>query len=182
MAKRTAPDASARPTIGAGPGVAAPYESALNKALDKLTSEVLVFLLAYVILVIALVTLRERIPETLAGLLYVIPVLGIVAYAWLRKRTVVRAPHAPGVSVRALFVKDAYVGGVRGPAPARGEGPVDVSVGIASGSATAVGVDAGAEGDDARYLGTIFRELTPSHRRQLIASATQMLERQKPAR
>lgn len=180
MAKRATSGSSARAAGRSATDMKLPYETALNKAFDKLTSEIFVFLLAYMILVIALVTLRASIPDGVRALLYVIPILGVTGYAWLRKRTVIREPQAGGVSVKALFVKDAYVGGVRGVGPASDAGAVDVSVGVAAGGGTVVGVDRGNEADDLRYLSSIFHQLTDSHRRQLIMSASQMLERQNP--
>src|SRR5215471_467913 len=174
MAKTATPGSSTRAAARSGTNVDLPYEVALNKALDKLTSEILIFLLAYMILVIALVTLRGSIPEGLRVLLYVIPILGILGYAWLRKRTVIREPRAGGVSVNALFVKDAYVGGVRGGRSGE-SGPVDVSVGIATGRGAVVGVDETNASDDLKYLQGIFHQLTESHRRQLITSASQLL-------
>jgi len=172
------PGSSTRAAARSGTNVDLPYEVALNKALDKLTSEILIFLLAYMILVIALVVLRGSIPEGLRVLLYVIPILGISGYAWLRKRTVIREPRSGGVSVKALFVKDAYVGGVRGVGRGGEAGAVDVSVGIATSRGTVIGVDQTSTADDLKYLQSIFDQLTESHRRQVITSASQLLDRQ----
>jgi hypothetical protein len=173
------PGSSTRASARSGTTVDLPYEVALNKALDKLTSEILIFLLAYMILVIALVMLRGSIPDGLRVLLYVIPILGFVGYAWLRKRTVIREPRSSGVSVKALFVKDAYVGGVRGAGRGAEAGAVDVSVAVATGRGTVVGVDQTNVADDLKYLQSIFHQLTESHRRQVITSASQLLDRQK---
>jgi hypothetical protein len=60
-----------------------PYEAALNKAFDKLTSEILIFLLAYTILLIGLAVFGSGIATQFRNLLYIIPVLGVVAYVTL---------------------------------------------------------------------------------------------------
>ena len=53
-----------------------PFEPALLKAFDKLTNEILIFLLAYVILLIGLGVFADELSETLKNLLYIIPIMG----------------------------------------------------------------------------------------------------------
>ena len=184
----TDPDGPATGPAATAPASQQPYEAALSGALtaaiNKLSSEILIFLLAYVILLVLLSTLGSGIPTELRALLYIIPVLGVGGYIWVRKRNVVRAAHdsAQRLRVSALSATDdAYVAGVRGSV---GEAPGDVSVqsGRASGRARVIGVDtAAADGEDAadvRYLLDVARQLDPAGRRQLIARAQAMLGKQ----
>ena len=62
-----------------------PYERVLAKAFDKLTSEILIFLLAYTILLIGLLYFGINIPDTWRNFFYLIPVIGVLAYIWLQQ-------------------------------------------------------------------------------------------------
>lgn len=149
-----------------------PYETALAKAFDKLTSEIFVFLLAYMILIIGLATLGQGIPDGLRGLLYIIPILGILAYGWSRKRTVTQDPGASGINVRAIFVKDGYVGGIRGSANSAPNN-VDVSGGFITGGGTVIGVDQPSQqtGQTAQFLVSIFDGLDENDQDEIIQYA-----------
>jgi hypothetical protein len=81
------------------PRANAPYEGALNIAFNRLTSEILIFLLAYTILLIGVVVFGAGLPTELRTLLYIIPILGVVAYVWLQKRTIVKKAAAGNVDV-----------------------------------------------------------------------------------
>ncbi len=79
---------------------APPYEGVLLKAFDRLTSEIFIFLLAYVILIIGLSFFNVAMTNTLITLLYLIPILGVVSYAWLRQRALVNDAKEHGVNVK----------------------------------------------------------------------------------
>lgn len=168
------------PSFPGGPAL--PYQVALNKAFDKLTSEVLIFLLAYTILVVAVLFLREHIPHTFAILLYLIPLLGILAYGWLRKKTIVRDPAAAGIRVRALLVGGkGQVFGVKGPGSVQGEhGHVNVAAGVVRGDGQVVGIDQSPKlSGGAQHLLEIFDRLDEEGRAKLVASALRLLEKSK---
>jgi|GEM_PF-2290360 len=156
-----------------------PYESTLNKAFDKLTSEIFIFLLAYMILVIGLVVFGKGIPSGLRALLYIIPVLGILSYGWGRKRTVIQEPRASGIRVRALWVKGGYVGGVRGPDTFQ-DGDVDIAGAVVSKDGIVVGRDSGGDSTDeaSRYLLSIFESLNENDRGELIQHALHIKHKQ----
>src|SRR5687767_2395358 len=167
-----------------GTGPAAPYEPVLIKAFDKLTSQVFIFLLAYLILVIGLGVLAPDITSQLSTLLYVLPMVGISSYVWQRRRSLAREARQQGISVKAGIVTgEAQVAGIRS---TRGDAnlPSDVSVGVglASGRSRVEGVVIGAEGTsadaarDAQYLNAIFEQLSPVQRRKMIASAQRLLD------
>jgi hypothetical protein len=159
---------------------AAPYETALNSAFNKLTSEIFVFLLAYTILLIALTALARNIPPMLRLLLFVIPVLGIIAYGWLKKRAAVRNPHAQGVRVRAGIVgSKGYVGGVRGPGQVP-TGGLDVRGGIVS-SGVLVGVDQANrdQGSAANFLVNIFEGLPSEDQSAVVRYALELQAKKK---
>lgn len=164
----------------------APFEGALIKAFDKLTSQIFIFLLAYVILLIGLAGFGSEMAATLRNLLYIIPVLGVVAYVWLQQRQIIKQASDKGVHVRAGIVKDsAYVAGRRGPIS---DSPDTVTVGVGLASrGTVIGVDNSSADDtgvdtpqssDAKYLMDIFQKLNESNRRKLIGSAQGMLNKQ----
>jgi hypothetical protein len=93
----------------------APYEAVLMRALDKLTSQIFIFLLAYTMLLIGLAAYGAEMAAWLRNLLYIIPVLGVSTYVLLRQRTLARKAAAHGVQVRAGIVRDSgYVAGIRG--------------------------------------------------------------------
>ena len=67
-----------------------PYADALNLAFKKLTSEVFIFLLAYVILLIGMGVFAQQAEKSTRYLLYAIPVVGIAGELLLRKGPIVR--------------------------------------------------------------------------------------------
>jgi hypothetical protein len=126
------------------PQANAPYEEALKIALNKLTSEVFIFLLAYTILLIGIAVFGSGLTTQLRTLFYIIPILGVAAYIWLRRPNIVKKA-AGDVRVRALLARGgANVIGVRG-GPGQEQGNTDVSAGIASGS-NVIGRDYGRVG------------------------------------
>jgi hypothetical protein len=158
-----------------------PYEGVFTKALDKLTSEVLIFLLAYATLIVVLAVFAPSIPKSLQTLLYVIPVLGIAGYGWLRRRAIARRSQRGGVRVKSVVARDGYVGGVRG--MERGQPPpsdVRVTAGLTE-SSHVVGVDYGGGeaggGVSEGFLLELFRQLSEVDRRRLIAAAGRMVDK-----
>jgi hypothetical protein len=161
----------------------APYEAPLTKAFDKLTSEIFIFLLAYGILIIGLAVFGEKLASTLKTLLYIIPILGVVAYLWQSQKTIRNKVGEAGINIRAGIVSDsADVAGVRG---AKAGNPlpehVDVGVGAASGKARVSGLIYGKdEGSDnsEKYLLDLFKDLNKVNRGELISSAQKLLRKQ----
>jgi hypothetical protein len=171
---------------------AAPYEDALIKAFDRLTSEIFIFLLAYFILIVGLSFLNVRLTDTLRNLLYIIPILGVVAYLWVRQHELVRDAKKHGVDVKegvrvdaGNVSDDAVITGVSG----AGEGPignVDVAVRRASNRAIITGIDyaqadAHSPSEEERYLVKLFRQLDVTSRDRLIAQAQKLRKKQNPA-
>src|SRR5215470_16459936 len=98
---RASPD---RARTGGNSNRSAPFEAPLTKAFDKLTSEIFIFLLAYVILLIGLAIFGSELANTLRNLLYLIPVLGVMAYVWLQQRKIVNVAKEQGINVKAGIV------------------------------------------------------------------------------
>src|SRR2546421_10359047 len=169
------------------PRANAPYEGALNIAFNRLTSEILIFLLAYMILLIGLAAFGSSIETELRSLFYIIPVLGVGAYIWLKRRTIVKKAGDQSVQVRSHRAEDeAYVGGVRCPVQAL-PNKVDVDSYKASGRAQVVGVDVGnthvtstetAQSTDAQNIMLIFQQLNQENRKRLFVNAMDMLTKQ----
>jgi hypothetical protein len=164
---------------------AAPYEAPLTKAFDKLTSEIFIFLLAYVILIIGLAVFGEKLANTIKTLLYIIPVLGVAAYAWQNQKVIRTNASKRGVDVRAGMVTgSAKVVGSRGdPNP----GNVKLSVGWAGGNSSVMGSDVGSQeirkdNESAdfseKFLIEQFVKLNESNRRELIARLLKLLDKQ----
>jgi hypothetical protein len=161
----------------------APYEAVLMRALDKLTSQVFIFLLAYTMLLIGLAVFGAEVAAWLRNLLYIIPILGVLTYVLLRQRRLARKAAANGVQVRAGVVRDsAYVAGIRG-VVREFLNNVRVSVGWVSGEARVGGVDQGEglgtegeapKGTEAQYLLSLYKELSDTDRSRLLAQAMQM--------
>jgi hypothetical protein len=163
--------------------LSAPYEAVLMRALDKLTSQIFIFLLTYTMLLIGLAAYGAEIAAWLRNLLYIIPILGVLAYVLLQQRRLARKAAAHGVQVRAGIVKDsAYVAGIRGIAREFLDN-VRVSVGWVSGEAQVVGVDEtrrldteseAPKGTEAQYLLSLYQGLSKTDRSRLVAHAMRM--------
>jgi hypothetical protein len=151
----------------------APYEAALTAALNRLTSEVLVFLLAYTILLVGLSVLGGAIVPALRALFYVIPVLGVGAYVLLRRRRAVRSARRQGVDVGSLLAGGrATVVGVRGRA---GVSPnVRLRSGIAGGDAVVAGYDAPPSGVPDELV-EIYERLDRAGRLRLLEAGSRIL-------
>ena len=163
----------------------APYEGALNIALNKLTSEVLLFLLAYTILLIGIAVFGSGLTTELRTLLYIIPILGVVAYVWLQRRTIVRKAAAGNVGVRSTVARGgSEVIGVLGPGQEQGNTTVDS---LFASSSRVIGRDYGGAGSqsastandtDVQYLIEIFQKLEEAGRNELIANALKIQKKQ----
>ena len=165
---------------------AAPYSEVLAKAFDKLTSQILIFLLAYVILLIGLATLGSQLAPTIRNLLYMIPLLGVAAFVFERRQKIVRDGRQKGIDINARNVSgSASVIGVRG---ATNDLPENVTlrVGRARDKAVVHGVEyAGVSDLDAepadsgeQYLLNLFKRLNEDNRSELIATAQRMKKKQ----
>jgi hypothetical protein len=158
----------------------APYESALGIAFQKLSSQVLIFLLAYVILIIGMEFFASGTAAQLRVLLYLIPILGAGAYVLLEKRKM----RLNGISAAAGYASGSTVEGVRGD-PGKVSGPVRAMAGFAVKGATVRGVDMGGgeihRPADLAYLSDLFANLDEEGRQELIATAMELL-RERPRR
>ena len=163
------------------PQTDAPYEGALNIALNKLTSEVLIFLLAYTILLIGIAVFGSGLAAELRTLLYVIPILGVVAYAWLQKRQILKRATAGNVRVGSTVARrGAEVIGIRGPGQEQGNTTVDS---LFASDSRVIGRDYGradsqstsaVDAADVRYLVEIFQKLDEAGRNELMTNALEI--------
>ena len=158
---------------------AAPYEGVLLRAFDKLTSEVFVFLLAYLILVIGFAVFSPGLVTPLRTLIYILPILGIAGYLWIKSGRVTKRAEDSGVQVwSGVATGSARVTGVRGGIGSL-LGRVKVRSGFAGGDARVVGVDVGSEaegrGAQEEYLLELFRKLNASDRLKLVSEASRIL-------
>jgi len=147
----------------------------LTKAVKRLTSQVLLFLIAYLILVAILILAGATIePKVQAGLFFV-PVLGIIAYVYLEKKTLDTQTRAVEDSTRVVAEKvdNSEIVGRRGKVD-QNEGSVDVRVKDAK-NAMIVGVDAMpgtvSQNSQRDYLLKIFDGLGADARRNLVDKA-----------
>jgi hypothetical protein len=175
---------SAQATTPATTGAqTAPYEVPLTKAFDKLTSEVFLFLLAYVILLIGLAVFGSSLIVPLRTLLYIVPILGVAAYLWQQQGMIVKDGKNQGIDVKAgKVVDDAHIAGVMN-APREGAIPSNVKVRVkkASGSARVSGAeyaDGNASDNKTGYTLQIFQQLNSQNQMKLIANAQKMLSQQ----
>jgi hypothetical protein len=176
------------PEASAGSKTAgAPYEAALNAAFEKLTDQILVFLLAYVLLLIGISVFASGIANELRILLYIIPILGVAAYAWTRRRGLSRQARSHDVRVTSGIARGAgtYVGGERGVVN-RGAGRTTTGSLIATGGASVVGRDATTYTDKqtqqtaaAQYLAQIFQKLDERNQGKLVSAAQTLLDQQR---
>jgi len=151
-----------------------PYEAALGMAFQKLSSQILIFLLAYVILIIGMEVFAGEAAAQLRVLLYLIPILGACAYVLLEKRKV----KSNGISAAAGYASGSTVEGIRGD-PGKVSGPVRAMAGFAVKGAKIRGVDMdGREADrpaDLTYLSELFAKLDEDDRQKLISAAIGLL-------
>jgi len=167
------------------PQANAPFEEALKIALNRLTSEVFIFLLAYTILLIGIAIFGSGLTTQLRTLFYIIPILGITAYMWLRRPAIVKKA-AGNVRVRVLLAQEgAKVIGVRG-GPGQEQGHTDVRAGFVSRSEvfgrdySGVGSQNRSDADAAsvRYLAEIFQNLEKAGQNELMTNAHEIQKRE----
>jgi hypothetical protein len=164
----------------------APYEPVLLIAFDKLTNQILIFLLAYVILLIGLGVFAIELSDTLKNLLYIIPILGAGGYFLSQNRKISNDAEKHGINVKAGWVSGkAKVIGKRSPT---GEASVseniDVIAGVAKGEAEIAGVVIEDKKPvepppDIGYLSNLYEDLNDDGRRKLIEKAHDYVEKHK---
>lgn len=155
-----------------------PYGAALKQAIDKLTSEVFLFLIAYVILLVGAELLAPGLTRNYRYLFYILPIVGIGAYLFQRSRHLAKQSREQlerSVTVSSTLAHDATVVGVRG------EGadiPEEVAVvsRMALGGSEIIGVDVGRGSSDARleYLSRLFEKLDEADRDALVSRALEL--------
>jgi hypothetical protein len=156
---------------GSGPS-ALPIEF-LSQALQRLTSEVLIYLLAYAVLVASLVIWGGSVNAALRNILYILPPLGVAAYLYQQRRRI-KSSRPPRVAVSVLFAgRDAIVAGIRGTWQ-----PADVRVKAGFATGKVVGVETGQQAEsaaaDITYLTELFNKLETKGRQKVIQVATQL--------
>jgi len=157
---------------GSGPS-ALPIEF-LSQALQRLTSEVLIYLLAYAVLVASLIIWGGSVNAALRNILYILPPLGVAAYLY-EQRHRIKSNRPPRVAVSVLFAgRHAIVAGIRGTWR-----PVDVRVKTGVVTGKVVGVETGQQAEsapaDITYLTTLFDKLDSEGRLEVIRVAMQHL-------
>jgi hypothetical protein len=161
-----------------------PLGEALGKAVDKLTSQIFLFLIAYLILVIFLTMRASDLSVQVRVLLDLIPALGVIAYVYLEKKKIAEVKKKLQIDVNArIATGGASVTGLRGPAP-DSLNELGVTVGYAGGKAQVIGVDstpaASSGAADREYLLQLFETLDAKDRLELIGAATRMHMQQTP--
>lgn len=158
----------------------APYENVLNTAFSKLTSEILVFLLAYMILLVVLVWIGPTLGTPLLGLFYVIPVLGIIFYVWVKRQRIVAMPQdSRDVTVKVRKAEgESSVVGERGVFPTTA-GSTVVTAGHVRDQARVEGRAINNTTDaSAQLLIPLFEKLDQRNQWKLISNAQSMLNKQ----
>lgn len=157
---------------GSGPS-ALPIEF-LSQALQRLTSEVLIYLLAYAVLVASLIIWGKPVNPALRNILYILPPLGVAAYLFQQRRRI-KSNRPPRVVVRALLTwgKGSVIG-IRGKGY---QGDVKVKAGVTA-NGKVVGVDVRQEVEaaavDITYLTDLFNKLDKKGRQKVILVATEL--------
>jgi hypothetical protein len=161
----------------------APYERVLSKAFDKLTSEVLIFLLAYTILLVVLVWIGPNLGTWLLTLFYIIPILGLITYVWLKRRDIAQREQEREVQVKVRRARgEAYVVGEEGSFQ-NISGSTTVNAGNVSDKARVKGRVIGStpsdtSNSDANYLVSVFERLNRGNQTRIVSQAIDMLTRQ----
>lgn len=153
---------------GSGPS-ALPIEF-LSQALQRLTSEVLIYLLAYAVLVASLIIWGKPVNPALRNILYILPPLGVAAYLYQQRRRV-KSSRPPRVAVTSLFTgRQGSVIGIDGTG---WQGDVKVKAGIAKGKVAGVKVGQRTESPpaDIAYLTVLFNKLDNKGQQEVIRLA-----------
>ena len=165
---------STKPADQPGSGPTALPLNFLSQALQRLTSEILIYLLGYAVLVASLIIWGGSVNPALRNILYILPPLGIAAYIYQQRRRV-KSKRLPRVAVSALFTgRGGSVLGIEG---LDYKGDVSVKAGIARGGSEVVGVKAGKKVEplpaDITYLTALFGKLDNEARQKVIRVAMQ---------
>jgi len=146
----------------------------LSVAVQRLRSEILIYLLAYAVLVVVVLLWGRELSLALQGLLYLLPLVGVAAYLVSQSRRVAQG-RQPRVTVGTLFTgKQAVVVGTERP-----DAAADVSVSAALTRGTVKGVatppaEAGDDSSQAAYLAELFAGLRPDQRHKVIEVAQRL--------
>lgn len=117
--------------------IKAPYEDVILQGIKKLDSQILIFLLLYVIILSGMVSYFNTIPLALQLALITIPFFGVVAFIFYRRKSV-SEQLASNISVRVNKIGDkARVIGGQGD---QSNANINVDVENASGESMVIGV------------------------------------------
>jgi hypothetical protein len=157
-----------------------PYGAMLRAGLEKLTDQVLIFLLLYVMLLIGVSVFAPDMANQFRALLYIVPILGVVAFVWVRRRSLKVSARTRDVRVQSAIAVGAgtYVGGERGTGQ-DGTGATNVGSLLAAGGAAVIGRDVPVQTQElprVQYLLEIFHALDELKQRKLIADAQRLLD------
>jgi hypothetical protein len=158
----------------------APYENVLNTAFSKLTSQILVFLLAYMVLLVVLVWIGPTLSIPFIGLFYIIPILAMISYIWVKRQGIVAKPQeSRNVNVKVRKAEgEAFIGGERGIFPDT-VGSTTVSTGHVRDQAQVIGRDRdNITNTNTRFLNSLFEKLDQRNQMKLISNAQEMLTKQ----
>lgn len=156
-----------------------PYEASFSKGLEKLTDQILVFLLLYMILLIGLDLFAKGIVEKYRPLLYIIPIGGVISYAWRQKKNAVKNKNDIRQGTK-IDVKETY-GRVLGKQGDLSEGYVDIQAGQVGKDAEIIGESSYFDDNrannstDVKFLIDIFEQLNSSDKLEIINNATTKL-------
>lgn len=135
---------------------------------------------------IGLAVFGPQLADSLRNLLYIIPVVGVMAYLWLQQQGIVKDGKEQGIDVKTGIVTgSAQVIGIEGAKPGADlPKKVQVSTILASDKAKVIGTSyAYAEPEvprnrDLEDLTVIFKQLERSNQIKLLNSAESLLKKQ----
>ncbi len=147
-----------------------PFEQALTEGFKKLTNEVFLFLLCYMIIMVGLEVTAKGLIEKIRPLVYIIPLGGVAAYVWLEKSKI---PQRAKMNLQVGEMGDRVVfAGRRGGVT---NSDINMKAKRLTGNVEFIGEQAGYS-DDINYLIKIYKELNLNERRQVINSISEMLD------
>jgi hypothetical protein len=154
------------------------FVGVLSKTVDKLTSQIFLFLIAYAILLVCGAIWAPSMPVELRAAFCGLPALGLAAYVFFERRKLSKVAESHGIKVQSGIATDeALIIGVKGSnAPS---GDVVVSAGYASGKAKIIGQDS-SSGSEA-YLIEICRTLNDARRAELVSAAITLQQQEEHA-
>lgn len=158
-----------------------PYEDVLARTVDKLTNEFFLFLIGYCVLLIGAEYLTPNLFSHFRWLFYIIPILGMVVYLFVKRG---RIRNKIQVDVRSIWADHARVAGITGDA-SKLEGSVNVVAGMTSEGAEVIGIDQAAgnrQPSDEGYLLDVYRSLDDVGRRAVMKAAVDAASAERPGR